>query len=406
MLGYFRFYIFFILCSCRLFNVQGDEPARSKRPTICLNMIVKDEKDVIERCLQSILPIIDYWVIVDTGSTDGTQEIIKKFMKSHRIPGEIHERPWMNFSHNRNEALQLAKRKADYLFFIDADEYLVYKEGFHLHNLTEDFYYIHILNAGTKYSKIQLINNHLEWKWIGVLHEYISSPAAKTCATLDRVNTIYTTEGARSKDPQKYKKDVEILEVALQDEPNNDRYVFYLAQSYLDFGDYQQARENYKKRVAMGGWDQEVYWSLLKIAMINEFLEEPLKIVTDSYCKAFEYRPSRIEPLYYLANLYRKKGDCESGYRIATIAHEMPEFNDLLFVEQWIYDYGILLEKSVSAYWIGKYEECRKMSLELLRKNHLPENVRDCVNKNLGFANAKSVKNICSASAAISAGDF
>ena len=77
--------------------------------TICLNMIVKDEKDVICRCLASVKPVIDYWVIVDTGSSDGTQEIIRAFMKE--IPGELHERPWINFGHNRNEALELAKGK-------------------------------------------------------------------------------------------------------------------------------------------------------------------------------------------------------------------------------------------------------------------------------------------------------
>jgi len=49
--------------------------------TLGLMMIVKNEKDVILRCLKSVLPIIDYWTIVDTGSTDGTQDIIKSFLQ-------------------------------------------------------------------------------------------------------------------------------------------------------------------------------------------------------------------------------------------------------------------------------------------------------------------------------------
>lgn len=78
-------------------------------------MIVKDEKNVIKRCLASVRDLIDYWVIVDTGSMDGTQEIIRDFLRE--IPGELHERPWVNFEHNRNGALELARHRADYLFY-------------------------------------------------------------------------------------------------------------------------------------------------------------------------------------------------------------------------------------------------------------------------------------------------
>ena len=76
-------------------------------------MIVKNEKDVIVRCLESVKPVIDYWVIVDTGSTDGTQKIIKKELKD--IPGELYERPWKNFGENRSEAFNLAKGKGDFI---------------------------------------------------------------------------------------------------------------------------------------------------------------------------------------------------------------------------------------------------------------------------------------------------
>src|SRR5579872_2737177 len=109
------FKFFFLFSFIPIFFAIGQE--RSK-PTVCLNMIVKDESEVIERSLSSIKHLIDYWVIVDTGSTDGTQTIIKKFLKG--IPGELHERKWVDFAQNRNEALDLAKNKGDYLLFIDA----------------------------------------------------------------------------------------------------------------------------------------------------------------------------------------------------------------------------------------------------------------------------------------------
>ena len=56
-----------------------------KNKTLAACMIVKNEAHCIIRCLESIKPYINYWVICDTGSTDGTQNVIKEYLK------EIHE---------------------------------------------------------------------------------------------------------------------------------------------------------------------------------------------------------------------------------------------------------------------------------------------------------------------------
>ena len=90
--------------------------------SLCLNMIVKDEAPVIRSCLDSVRAIIDCWVIVDTGSTDGTQDVIREHLRG--LPGELVERPWVDFAHNRSEALDFARGRADYLLVIDADETL------------------------------------------------------------------------------------------------------------------------------------------------------------------------------------------------------------------------------------------------------------------------------------------
>lgn len=355
-------------------------------------MIVKDEVDVIERCLKSVLPIIDYWVIVDTGSSDKTQDKIMQFMKENHVDGELHERPWINFSHNRNEALKLAKGKCDYVFFIDADEYLEYEDDFQLLNLEKDFYYITVSHSGSIYAKLQLAKSMLNWKWEGVLHEYLACSEAHTSEMLKGVKTIYTTEGARSKDPQKYLKDVQVLEEALKENPFSERYVFYLAQSYRDAQLYDKALETYTKRASMNGWEQEVYYSLLQIALMKERLKFSNEEIEKSYLEAFSYRPQRAEPLYYLAKHYRMLGEFEKSYKIAAIGSDIPGSDDILFVEDWIYQYGLALERSVDAYWLGNYEESRSLSLGLLSSKTLPDNVRTLVEKNLQFANIKLVE--------------
>src|SRR5215217_2805571 len=94
--------------------------------TIGLVMIVKNEAHVIERCLSSVRPILDYVLIVDTGSTDATREVIAAFLAREKLPGQVIDRPWINFAHNRSEALDALRDVSgiDYGFTIDADETL------------------------------------------------------------------------------------------------------------------------------------------------------------------------------------------------------------------------------------------------------------------------------------------
>ncbi len=361
-----------------------------EKKKICLNMIVKNETRVIKRCLDSVRPLIDYWVIVDTGSDDGTQEIVKQCMKD--IPGELHERPWINFGHNRNEALQLAKGKADYLLFIDADEVLAYDEDFKFPSLEKDFYHIMAHFGGTSYARVQLVKDILNWQWMGVLHEYIDSSEAHTHELLKGVINVVHTDGMRSQDPDKYAKDVKVLEAGHLEEPNNSRYVFYLAQSYKDAGDYENSLKYYQKRIEMGGWDEEIFWSMVQIGLLEQALQQPPETFLDTFAKAYHHRPTRIEPLYYLASYYRKNKNYPLGYLMASIAVKLPMTKDMLFVQKWMYDYGALLELSVCSYWIGKYDECAQICHQLLASPDLPQYVRSCVEKNLGASNSKLIE--------------
>lgn len=359
----------------------------SSRPKICLNMIVKDEEGIIERCLASVRPIVDYWVIVDTGSRDRTKERIKSYFGD--IPGELHERPWQNFAYNRNEALALAKEKGDYILFIDADETLAFSPEFSLPTLEKDFYYITTSFGGTSYGRVQLVKADLDWQWIGVLHETIDAPNLQSSDTLTGVTNVVTTEGARSKDPLKYQKDAAVLEAALKEDPLNSRYRFYLAQSYCDAQEYEPALKNYQMRMSLGGWDQEIFWSMYKIGLINEALSKPPETIIKSYYQAYLYRPGRIEPLYRLVHYLRCRENYGAGYQLAKAALNTPLSSDLLFVEKWIYDYGLLLEFSICAYWQQHYAEALLASKLILANAQAPEAVRQCVERNMDWINRK-----------------
>jgi glycosyltransferase involved in cell wall biosynthesis len=321
---------------------------------ICLNMIVKDESAVIRRCLESVLPVISDWVIVDTGSTDNTKGIIRECLGD--IPGELYERPWKNFGHNRSEALALAKGKGDYLLIIDADEVLFFEPGFTWPQLTEDAYFIQTRSGNTSYARMQLVSNRLHWQFVGVLHEYIYSPEMKAAGTINHVYNYPYPDGARSSDPNKYKRDALVLESALLEEPDNPRYAFYLAQSYRDAGEFDLALKNYKKRIEMGGWPEEVWFSLYQVALLGMQVGEEWTLTKERFLTAYEYRPSRAEPLYHIANYYRINDHPALAFLYASLGEKIPLPEDILFVERAVYEYLLPMELAISAHWTGRYD--------------------------------------------------
>jgi tetratricopeptide (TPR) repeat protein len=350
--------------------------------TVCLNMIVKNESPVIARCLESIKPLIDTWVIVDTGSEDGTQEIVRETLKDK--PGQLYERPWVNFAQNRNEALALAQGQGDYFLVIDADEEIQFSPHFTLPPLDKDCYFITVHEEGADHQRIFLFDGKLPWRWEGVLHETLVCEKACTFDLLEGiVNESKSVEGNRSRHPQKYLKDALILETALEADPTNARYVFYLAQSYHNAKEYALSLHAYQKRASMGGWDEEVFWSLYQIGVLQEILQEDFQTVVNSYSAAYQYRPSRLEPLYRLANYYCDRGENLLAYFVAKSALSIPLPADHIFVERWMYSYGIWTTFANCAYELKKYDEAADACIQILSQKDLPDLLRERVKNNL-----------------------
>lgn len=181
-------------------------------PSICLSMIVRNEALVIRRCLDSVKPLISHWLIVDTGSNDGTQALIREYMQD--IPGTLHERPWQDFAHNRSEALALARPHADYSLVIDADDVLELPAGFRWPPLTADGYSFNITDGKLVYPRLQLMSNRLRWFYRGVLHEFPACDGEPTTGHLD-IAIRRGHDGARRHSPETYRRDAAILEQVL-----------------------------------------------------------------------------------------------------------------------------------------------------------------------------------------------
>jgi tetratricopeptide (TPR) repeat protein len=365
------------------------EIAQRMKKKICLNMIVKNESKVIERCLESVRPYVDAWVIVDTGSSDDTIEKIRRSLKD--LPGALHQRQWRNFGANRTEAAALAyEANCDYLLFMDADDTLMAPKSFQWPELTQDAYELWLQYGGYRYTRQMLVSTRMLWRWIGVVHEYPEAfPMAQTFGRLEEPQVRSSTEGARSSDPQKYQRDAELLLQGLRDEPNNTRYLFYLAQSYRDSADFEKAIETYTRRIAAGGWDEEVWRSKLEIARLKEKTNAPHAEIHQSFLEAYDARPTRAEPLVDLARICRARNQFHAAYLYAKHAATIPTPNDRLFVEAIAYSFGALDELSIAAYWTNRFSECKDICLKLLESGAIPPEHVDRVKANLQFAQQK-----------------
>jgi hypothetical protein len=356
---------------------------------VCLSMIVKNETHIIHECFNSVYPHIDYWVIVDTGSTDGTQDLIRKFFEEKGIPGELHERPWVNFGHNRSEALALCDGKADYAWMIDADDRIVgkfkYPNG---KNLTADSYALKCGRENCIWWRNQIFKTGIGWKYIGVLHEY--AHCEKQPLLQAKLDGDYSLEartlGHRNVNVtpiEKYSKDALVLEEALKTDPNNSRNQFYLAQSYFDSQQWDKAIAAYYKRVELGGWEEECYYSLFRIALCEISKESPWTTVQQKFLDSYDYRPCRAEPLHAIARFLRMNGRPRAAYLFAKEAARIPyPQHDILFVDNNVYHWMALDELCSTAYYVHDYELGLAACESLLRDGYLPTGEIPRVQKN------------------------
>jgi hypothetical protein len=354
-------------------------------------MIVKNEAHVVRRCLESVRPLIDTWVIVDTGSTDGTQDVIREVYGD--LPGALHERPWKGFDGSRTEAIELARSSADYLLFMDADDVVEVESGFRLPELALDAYNVTLREGPSVHRRTALVSTRLPWRYVGVLHEYLDCGTRCTLGTLEGACIRIVGGGARSRGKsvrEKYLSDAEVLEQGLIKEPDNTRYAFYVAQSWYNALELEKALEAYDHRAAMRGWDEEVFCSHLTAARLAEKLERPADEVMDRYLHAHEARPARAEPLGELARWCRLGRRWPLAYMFARQASRIPyPSGDHLSVEPDWYHWRVLDELAVSAFWVGEYEESKSCCERLLDGGKLPADHRPRVTENLECALAQ-----------------
>jgi tetratricopeptide (TPR) repeat protein len=321
-------------------------------PTLCLNMIVKNESHIILRLFDSVSEIIDSYCICDTGSTDNTVEIIQTYFKQKGIPGKIVNEPFKNFCHNRNFALLACVGLSDYVLLLDADMVLEAKT-FDKKTLSKaDSFNILQGNDSFYYQNQRIVKNNGLYKYVGVTHEYIDVPKNNTNISLDKKEIFIRDIGDGGSKNDKFERDIKLLLEGINDEPNNVRYYFYLANSYYDSGRFLEAINFYKKRIELNGWKEEVWYSYYRIGLcyknLNKFADALFY-----WLEGYNYYPERLEGLHEIIQHYRVVGRQKLCLKFFNLAKEILDKNEnrdsYLFLHNDVYTHKLFYEYTIFA---------------------------------------------------------
>ena len=340
----------------------------SQQPLLALVMIVKDEAHTLPSTLISLKGYLDYYFILDTGSTDGTQQVIKQLLGPR---GEVWEEPFIDYGRSRNRVLDIAQQSSKrpvFVLMLSADE-TVYN-AFSLRKFCEEHRdasgdaheaYPVVMDVGWKFDSLRLSRTDRGWRYVGRVHEYLAAPDGKWHPSL-RVPDAYIK--FRVTDPvRRSNREYTILKILLQEKeekPTDTRTSFYLARTYNVIGNHTAALEEFRRRVELGGWQEEVYESLYAIAWQLEAMGRSWPEQQEAFLAAYEHSPERAEPLYSIASHYYQQKQYALAYLYSAHAASLPyPHHAVLWVQAAVYDWQCLFLVGMTAHRLGpsRHEE-------------------------------------------------
>jgi glycosyltransferase involved in cell wall biosynthesis len=358
---------------------------------IFLNMIVKNEARIIERCLNAV-QWVDGVVISDTGSTDNTVELIESWLKTNDKLGAVVQNDWKNFGHNRTEALKEGRKWCSengldlhevYFVLIDAD--MIFP-AITLRDCIEqaDLWDVRQQNASIIYHNLRVIRASLDVICKCPTHEYYD--------VLTKDATRKTYEGVIIEDigdggakSDKIERDIRLLKEGLVEEPKNCRYWFYLANTYRDSGDFTNAILAYHQRIEIGGWYEETYCAHLYKGDCHKNLGQHKEAVA-LWLDAYQVDPVRSEALWRIAVYYRTIAKHHIAMLFIDKGLKMEQPTDrVLFLEKPVYEYQFLYEMSICGYYVNDKSRGKLACKMLLDKPMIPPGIHESVVNNMEF---------------------
>ena len=325
---------------------------------ILLVVMVKNEERILERCINSAYPIIDGVCIVDTGSTDNTVKVAEEWFATHPEKlGRVFQSPFINFGESRTNAFAIAKTYAidldwdletTFALLLDADHKLKLTTTVDkLHETLKkcDCIYLYQLDGQYRYYNVRLIRMALDWKCNGVTHEVWK------CKTANEFTVVQTgiwiddiADGGCKAD--KFERDKRLLLQGLVDDPNNIRYVFYLAQTYACMEEYEKSVQYYENYTRNETQSELTWFSQFMVGKLYLLSLNDEKQGIQNLIDAYEHRKTRAEPFYTLACYYAALCDWENAKKYTNLGKVIPfPETDYVYIDEYVYRVGFdLLE--------------------------------------------------------------
>ncbi|HEY3829870.1 MAG TPA: glycosyltransferase [Solirubrobacteraceae bacterium] len=311
------------------------QPAEGLRLSLC--MIVRDEQEMLPRCLAAVVDVVDEIVLVDTGSTDASIEIARSY------GARVIERPWDgSFAQARNVGLDAAT--GDWLLVLDADEVLVREDVPLLRSLTartwrEAFYLAEINHTGdleagaaVTHDTLRLFRNRPSYRYRGRLHEQFAHALPGYLPERLQVSGVriehYGYLGAVRDNRAKSERNIELLRLQQQEAPPSAFLHFNLGSEYAAAGDPHAALPELQRA-----------WALLE---------------QDPEADSYHFTPALASRL---VGASRVCGHLQEAITVATLAlQRFPGFTDLV-IEQA----SASLQAGETERAIELYERCIEM---------------------------------------------
>ena len=364
-------------------------------PKLILNTIVKDESHCILTMLKSALQISDAIVIADTGSTDGTQEMIRKFGEENNIPTYVVERPFDDFEKSRNFGMEKAREVVKELgwnvndcwtWWCDADETIIVDSKFDKKQFVNDLYMINTYIGQMKYTRNTFARVSKPFRFYGPIHEFIvcdDQNITSGLATDIHVDVKMIGASWQGDIPTKYKNHAFVLEKYIDANRQDPRWIFYTAQSYHDSASMPDNKEEneerlrralkyYKERVnRTDGYAEEIYYSQFRIGTIMRAIEEPWNLTHQELLKAYNMDPLRGESIKIIIDYYLQMNEWNMAYLYSKFGKvnfhgKNPYPQRLLFVDEALYEWKFLEAHCASCFYTGRTDEARSGFQEIL----------------------------------------
>jgi glycosyltransferase involved in cell wall biosynthesis len=363
---------------------------------LALNFICKDESHVIGKMLESCKTITDLIVVNDTGSTDGTQDIIRKFGEDNNIPTYVFERPFDDFEKSRNHAMQKLRDVVQELgwdpnkvhgYWFDCDETLVIDSKFNKDQFVNDLYMINTFIGQMKYTRNTFFKVSKPFRWYGPIHEFIVCDDKNiTSGLAENIHVDVKMTGAswQGDIPTKYKNHAFVLEKYIDANRQDPRWIFYTAQSYHDSASIPDNREEneerlrrslkyYKERVnRTDGYPEEMYYSQFRIGTIMRNLEEPWNLTHQELLKAYNMDPMRGESIKIIIDYYLQMNEWNMAYLYSKFAKsnfhgKNPYPQRLLFVDEALYIWKFAEAHAAACFYTGRMDEAKSSFTEIMQ---------------------------------------